>query len=275
MYMSDMISRFKAYLTEQEKSDNTIKSYIFSAICFHSAVVKDISEISKNDVIAYKSELMRKYRSASVNARLCGLNEYFDFIQRPDLKVKCLKIHKKFSAENIIMLSEYKIIRDGLLADEKYKHYFMVRFLGETGCRVNELVQLRAEHLRQGYAEILTKGKMRRIYFPERLQTDCMKWLTEKRKNRGLLFSNGSGNQMTESGVWKLLKQFAVRYGVDEQVVYPHSFRHMFAIEFLRRDNDISLLSDLLGHESISTTSIYLKLSSDEQRNRVSKAVDW
>ena len=52
---------------------------------------------------------------------------------------------------------------------------------------------------------------------------------------------------------------YAVKYGLNEKVVFPHSFRHRYAKNFLEKFNDIALLADLMGHESIETTRIYLR----------------
>ena len=57
--------------------------------------------------------------------------------------------------------------------------------------------------------------------------------------------------------------------------MYPHSFRHRFAKNFLTKFNDISLLAHLVGHESIETTRIYLTRSSDEQRELIDRIVTW
>lgn len=54
-------------------------------------------------------------------------------------------------------------------------------------------------------------------------------------------------------------EKLAVKYGINPAVVYPHSFRHRFAKSFLDRCNDIAFLADLMGHESIETTRIYLR----------------
>lgn len=58
-------------------------------------------------------------------------------------------------------------------------------------------------------------------------------------------------------------------------MVYPHSFRHRFAKNFLEKSNDIAFLADLMGHESIETTRIYLRKTSAEQREAVDAIVDW
>ena len=56
---------------------------------------------------------------------------------------------------------------------------------------------------------------------------------------------------------------------------YTHSFRHRFAKNFLEKFNDISLLADLMGHESIETTRIYLTRSSEEQQKLIDRVVKW
>ena len=76
-------------------------------------------------------------------------------------------------------------------------------------------------------------------------------------------------------GSEKQLKKFAEKYGIDKTVVYPHSFRHRFAKSFLERCNDIAFLADLMGHESIETTRIYLRKTATEQREIVDRIVDW
>ena len=64
-------------------------------------------------------------------------------------------------------------------------------------------------------------------------------------------------------------------YGLNEEVMYPHSFRHRFAKNFIEKCGDIALLSDLLGHDSIETTRIYLRRSSTEQAAIVNRIVKW
>lgn len=71
------------------------------------------------------------------------------------------------------------------------------------------------------------------------------------------------------------LKGFANKYGIDPKVVYPHSFRHRFAKNFLEKFNDISLLADLMGHDSIETTRIYLRRTTTEQKAIVDNVVTW
>ena len=73
-----------------------------------------------------------------------------------------------------------------------------------------------------------------------------------------------NGRPVTTRGIHSQLKHYAVRYGIDPDTMYPHSFRHRFAKNFLARSSDISLLADLLGHESIETTMKYVGVSSEQ-----------
>lgn len=81
--------------------------------------------------------------------------------------------------------------------------------------------------------------------------------------------------QNTTRGISQQLKNYADKYGLDKKVVYPHSFRHRYAKNFLEKYNDIALLADLMGHESIETTRIYLRRTASEQQDLVDKIVTW
>ena len=90
-----------------------------------------------------------------------------------------------------------------------------------------------------------------------------------------MLFPGKGNKAITSRGISLGLKRIALRYGIDQDVVYPHSFRHLFAKNFIARNPDIALLADLMGHESIETTRIYLRRTANEQRAAVDKAIDW
>ena len=89
------------------------------------------------------------------------------------------------------------------------------------------------------------------------------------------IFINRKGERITARGVAAQLKKLATKYKLNTAVVYPHSFRHRFAKNFLDHFNDISLLADLMGHESIETTRIYLRRTSTEQQTIVDRVVTW
>ena len=92
----------------------------------------------------------------------------------------------------------------------------------------------------------------------------------------GYFFKNKKGGQkISPRGVACQLKKFAYDYGINPDVVYPHSFRHRFAKNFLEKYPNIALLADLMGHENIETTRIYLRKTADEQQKLIDRIIDW
>lgn len=133
-----------------------------------------------------------------------------------------------------------------------------------------------AEHVALGYYDIYTKGGMiRRLFIPKKLREDATDWLNSENRPTGYLFLNRFGEKITPRGISQQLKHYAKRYGLNEKVIYPHSFRHRFAKNVLEKLNDISLLAALMGHESIETTRIYLRRTSTEQQDIVDRIITW
>lgn len=267
-----MITKFKHFLMQQNLSENTINSYIFTVESFFV----NYNEITKKNLLAYKGMLVEKYKAKTVNLRIQGINKYLEFIKKDKDKLKFVKIQQKYYLENVISNADYEFFKNQLRKDKNMDWYFVVRFLGATGARVSELVQIKVEHVKLGYIDLYTKGgKIRRIYIAKRLQTEAIKWLESKNKDSGYIFCNKRGERLTTRGVAHQLKELAIKYKMNPNVIYPHSFRHRFAKNFLDKYNDLALLADLMGHESIETTRIYLRRTSEEQQEIVNKVITW
>lgn len=154
--------------------------------------------------------------------------------------------------------------------------YFVVWYLAATGARVSELIKIKVEHVNLGYFDLYSKGgKLRRLYIPKKLRTETQQWLEEIERTSGYLFLNKFDERITTRGISQQLKNYADKYGLDKKVIYPHSFRHLYAKNFLEKYNDIAFLADLMGHESIETTRIYLRKTATEQQELVDKIVTW
>jgi len=220
--------------------------------------------------------LVDKYKGKTVNLRIQGINKYLEFIGKDNLKLKFIKVQQKTYLENVISDADYDFLKTKLLKDENYEWYYVVRFLGATGARVSELIQFKYEHLIRGYIDLYTKtGKVRRIFIPKKLRIEASQYYSSINRTNGYLFLNKNNDQITTRGIAHQLKTLARKYQMNLNVVYPHSFRHRFAKNFLEKRKDIALLADLLGHESIETTRIYLRKTSEEQQEIVDSIVDW
>lgn len=292
MNLEKTLSDFQNDLSRQGMSPNTIASYLTAVRQFyaHSTV------LTVETLQDFRKQLMEHYRPSTVNARISAINRYLSFIHAqkeeappsilsplpkaaplPDsYRLYAVRMQQKSYLDSIISQEDYEHLKASLLSDNNMSWYFLIHFLGSTGVRVGELIQIKVEHLHLGYMDLYSKGgKVRRIYFPDRLCKEALPWYTSQGRKSGFLFTNKSGKPLTPRWIHSYLKVLAVRYGVDPRTVYPHSFRHRFAKNFLKKFNDISLLADLMGHESIETTRIYLTHSTSEQRQTIDQIVTW
>lgn len=267
-----MFNLFEKHLSQSHLAENTKSAYLFAVKQFH----KKFIEISKINLQRYKIFLIENYKPQTVNLRLRAINCYLEFIKKEKWKLSFIKVQQKPFLENVISEADYNYFKKRLKKDNELYWYFVIRFMAATGARVSELIQIKCEHIKIGYLDLYSKGgKLRRIYIPSTLQKECIKWLEENNKNNGFIFLNKYGERITTRGIACQLKIFANKYKLDPKLVYPHSFRHRFAKSFLERCNDIAFLADLMGHESIETTRIYLRKTSTEQQEIVNKIVDW
>lgn len=267
-----MQSSFETYLRDQNLSQNTIASYLYAIKQYNSRY----DQLTKTNLRDYKVFLIENYKPQTINLRIRAINCYLESLNKTEWKLPTIKVQQKPFLENVISEADYLYFKNRLKEDNELYWYFVIRFLAATGARVSELVQIKAEHVKMGYLDLCSKGgKLRRIYIPSTLQKETLEWLKTINKQSGFLFVNKRGDRITSRGIAVQLKTLGVRYGLDPAVIYPHSFRHRFAKSFLDRYNDLSMLADLMGHESIETTRIYLRKTSTEQRNIINQVVNW
>ncbi len=267
-----MIKEFEEHLRQGNMAENTISAYLYALKEFNSRH----KELNKKNLLVYKTYLIESFKPKTVNLRIQAMNKYLDFKGKNKLRLKSVKVQQRSYLENVISNADYIFLKNKLRKEDNKEWYFVVRYLAATGARVSELVQIKIEHVNVGYFDIYTKGgKIRRLFIPKKLREETTMWLTEVKRASGYLFLNRFGERITTRGIAQQLKNHAEKYGLNTTVVYPHSFRHRFAKNFLEKFNDISLLADLMGHESIETTRIYLRRSSSEQQEIVDKIITW
>ena len=267
-----MIEEFERHLKGTNLSENTVSSYLFAVKQFSD----QYDSVTQKNLKAYKMWLIESYKPKTVNLRLRAINCFLESIGKEKWKLPFVRVQQKAFLENVISEADYEYFKTCLKQNDEMFWYFVVRFLAATGARVSELIQIKVEHIKLGHLDLYSKGgKLRRIYIPKALQKEALSWLADKQQESGFIFLNKYGDRITTRGISGQLKKLASKYGINPAVVYPHSFRHRFAKSFLERCNDIAFLADLMGHESIETTRIYLRKTSTEQREIVDSVVDW
>jgi len=267
------MENYEKYLKNKGFSVNTISSYLF-AITQLKAKLKD--KLNDELLLSHKEWLASRYSAKTANIRITAINSYLDFIKYQGIRLKGIRIQQKPYLDNVISNQEYERLRDSLLSNEELFWYFIVKFLTCTGARVSELRMFTVESVKTGHLDIISKGqKLRRIYIPKALQNDALAWLISCKKQSGFVFVRNSNEPISARGISFGLKRYAKKYGINPDVVYPHSFRHLFAKNFIQKNPDIAFLADLMGHENIETTRIYLRRTAAEQRAIVDATIDW
>ena len=269
---NDWAVEFANFLRQSNMAENTVKAYQY--------VIKDykdrFKDLNKRNLLIYKTYLIETFKPKTVNLRIQALNKYLVFLGKNKFRLKSVKVQQRSYLENVISNADYQFLKKKLQNDQKTEWYFVVRYLAATGARISELIQIKIEHVEVGYFDLYSKGgKVRRLFIPKKLREETIKWIELGHRGSGYLFLNRFGERITARGISQQLKNFAHKYGLNPAVVYPHSFRHRFAKNFLEKYNDIALLADLMGHESIETTRIYLRRTASEQQEIVDKVITW
>lgn len=264
--------KYETWLKRDNLADSTIEHYVWTANYFNA----HYPDVNKTNLLDFKDYLIQNYAPRTVNARILAINKYLLYLNKEKLKLKTVRIQAKPFLENVIGKPDYVYLKRRLKSLDDKKWFFAVWFMSATGARVSELVRFKVENIYIGYVDLYTKGgKLRRIFIPTRLKNEAIKWVESQNRSSGFLFLNKYGEQITTRGISVQIKRYAQKYKLDSKVVYPHSFRHMYAKNFLEKCNDLAMLADLMGHENIETTRIYLRRTSNEQQSIVNKVVTW
>lgn len=231
--------------------------------------------MDEDSLLEYRDRLVASYKPGTADQRVHEMNCYLTFLGREDLKLASVRVRQKTLIDRVIDFRGYRRLLVHLKDSGHDRDYHAARLLATTGVRVSELVSLEVGHMRDGYMDVVNKGRARRIHIPDAVAKDAFEWAEGEGRSSGRLLLNRYGVPITTRGISQQLKRRAAECGVDERLVYPQSFRHLFARCFLNAGGDIAFLADLLGHESIETTSIYLRRTRSEQHDELNRIVCW
>lgn len=264
-------AHFRLWLKEEEKSSATQSKYLHDLRTFTAWL--DGRELTKAEVLAYKSKLMTEYAPTSVNGILSSLNSFFVCVERYDLRVRLLKIQKDtyLDSEKELTKTEYARLLKAAQKTGKRRLYWLMQTICSTGIRVSELRFWTVEAVRQGYADIACKGKRRRVWLPTDLQRALKRYLSEEKIKSGPVFITKSGRPLDRSNIWSEMKKLCRTAGVSGKKVFPHNLRHLFARTHYTAYKDIVRLADILGHTSVNTTRIYTMESGETHCRQIQR----
>ncbi|MDE7424680.1 MAG: tyrosine-type recombinase/integrase [Lachnospiraceae bacterium] len=132
-----------------------------------------------------------------------------------------------------------------------------------------ELQYVTKEAVQRGCLEIRNKGKSRKIPIPLKLKVALEKYMKEQGIQKGIIFLTSGGKIVDRSNIWRGMKKLCEKASIDEEKVFPHNLRHLFAQCFYAVEKDIAKLADMLGHSRIETTRIYIMTTGVEHKRQL------
>ena len=268
-----LIEDYLRRLAEDERGAATIDKYRRDLLRFYEFLPPD-KAVDKAVVLSWKEQLVaRKYASSSVNVMLASVNGLLTFAGRPEWRAKFLKRQRAAFCDERRELrrAEYEKLVATARREKKTRLTLMMETICSTGIRVSELAFVTVEAVRAGRAELMLKGKYRRILFPAALVRKLSRYAAERRIARGPIFTDKSGSPVSRHRVWYEMKKLGARAGVAASKVFPHNLRHLFARTFYALERDLSKLADLLGHSSVETTRLYIITAGVEHLRQLDK----
>ena len=257
--MNEIVEKLKTELKLRGFSPLTGRNYSFFVEKFLEKSNKEPEKLTEDDAKAYLSELFDTKSKNTIMLAAASLKFFFKEILRKDFSN--VKMPKKDSKlPEVLSKDEVRKIIDS--ADNE-KSRLIISFLYSTGLRVSELVNLKLEDInfqeKTGWVRRGKGAKDRLFVVSENLAKDLEVFL--KGREHKFLFSKDE--PLTTRNIQKIIKGTKTRAGVTKKVS-PHTLRHSFATHLLEQGTDIRTIQVLLGHSSLSTTSVYTHISTDQ-----------
>lgn len=282
MNWSSYIKSYQSYLKiERGLSKNTIENYSFDIerLCLYldqNEIV--VSPILIDDVTVqqFVYELASQVNARSQARIISGLKSFFNYLIFEDFRndnplelIESPKTGRKLPDTLSLEEIDSLIAAIDLSSNEGERNRAMLETLYGCGLRVSELVSLKISDLffEEGFIKITGKGNKQRFVpigdLAQKyilLYKDTIRTHVNIKKEFGdTLFLNRRGGQLTRAMIFTIIKDLAREVQLTKNIS-PHTFRHSFATHLLENGADLRSIQLMLGHESITTTEIYLHL---------------
>lgn len=265
-------------LIEKKLSSNTIEAYKNDLKKYNLYFKKSINNISRQDISKFMEELKNEgLNEKTINhiiGSIKGLHNYFSMhygIANVTESIERLKTSK--TLPKVLTIQEVdKLLDIECNSIYDYRNKAMLELMYSSGLRISELLSLTITDvdLNNNVVKVFGKGSKERI-IPigdyatialEKYILECRGALIKRGKYNDFLFLNNHGNKMSRSGFFKIIQKIAVDKGIKKEIS-PHTLRHSFATHMLECGADLRSIQELLGHENMSTTSIYTHVQSN------------
>lgn len=276
------IKSYQSYLKiERGLSQNTIDNYSFDLERLCLFLEQNLIVVSP---VAINEETIQQFIysvSKEVNARsqariISGLKSFFSYLIFEDYRtsspmelIEAPRLGRKLPDTLSTSEIDNLINAIDLSKPEGERNRAMLETLYGCGLRVSELTTLKISDLffDEGFIKITGKGNKQRFVpisettmkFINHYKNFDRKHLTIQKNYEDTLFLNRRGKQLTRAMIFSIIKDLAIKINLNK-AISPHTFRHSFATHLLENGADLRAIQLMLGHESITTTEIYVHL---------------
>ncbi len=285
------INAFVIYLHDVKKtSHNTEMSYQrdLNKMCkfLDEKGIREVLQVDEESLNSYILFLKdSKFANATISRHIAAIKSWYLFMLKEGMvkedcagNLKAPKIEKR--VPEILQMNEVvKLLEEPKGTNPKeLRDKAMLELLYATGIRVTELITLTTSQLNMQMNYIVCNDghKDRIIPFGMKAREALLNYLEYSRNamisnpKSDILFVNCSGKSMSRQGFWKLIKYYAEKAGITEDIT-PHTLRHSFAAHLVENGADLKSVQEMMGHSDISTTQIYANMKPNRLRDVYSK----
>jgi len=271
------INSFKYHLqVEKGLTKNTITSYFSDLMDLFHYVEKEIDQLLSKDIISYFVNLQELgISSATIARKRSSIVTFYRFIKEEGVEVKLNldsipRIKYSQNLPDVLSIEEMIRLLDSIPVNSNLgkRNKAMLELMYASGLRISELINL-SEHdisWEENVVRIMGKGNKQRVVpIAEKSMVFIRDYFQNARpalaktRNTAIMFLNRSGNKLSRMGIWKILKNLALRSGLKKHIS-PHIIRHSFATHLIEAGANLRVVQMLLGHSSINTTQIYTNI---------------
>ena len=282
MNWNSFIKSYQSYLKiERGLSKNTIDNYTFdiNRLCFfldeNSMVVSPI-KINEEALQQFIYSVSKEVNPRSQSRIISGLKSFFSYlifedyrIDNPMELIESPRTGRKLPDTLSVVDIDNLIAAIDFSKAEGERNRAILETLYSCGLRVSELITLKISDLffEEGFVKITGKGnKQRFVPIAETTQNYITLYKTQVRSHLAIqkgfedtLFLNRRGKQLTRAMIFTIIRGLATKINLNK-TISPHTLRHSFATHLLENGADLRSIQMMLGHESITTTEIYVHL---------------
>ncbi len=261
-----IIERMRDELSIRGRSENTIRSYMDVIRSFRNHSQEALEKADTERARAYLVFIRntRKLSRSSLNQARSALRFLVkEVLKRPwePGELPCCRRSKKLPT--VLARAEVRSLFE-VINRPKYRTITMVLY--SAGLRVSEATHLKPHDIDSSRMRILVRGgkgdKDRETLLSQTLLDQLRDYWRSERPKAWLFPGNTSGQPMNVSTIQRFIRQAGREAGIKKTVT-PHVLRHTFATHLLERGTPLPYIQRFLGHDSINTTMIYLKVTSE------------